>query len=276
METRLLDCRLTRAAGGGDEAEVTITTPDQDLMGDCIDPLGMATDTYLKGPRAVNFAHDHSRLPVARTLALNTATQGIRARFRWRTDATSQEVRAAFDDGVLGASVEFIVPEGGAVPNGKGYHFTKTILTGWALTGNPANPRCVKMFRSLGLWRGGDELVRLPDIPAERPVSDLEKVVAMRRTVRAAVGEALAQRVADVVRQKVRGDAPYLTITDSPATGAARAMRHHVGNDPVLRVAGMTDHEVRRQVAEITKTALSDAITAAVSTAIRRARGRVD
>jgi hypothetical protein len=134
-----------------DEGEVTITTPDRDLMGDTINPTQMETDTYLAGPAAVNFAHDHSsRLPVAKTIALTKGPSGIRAQFRWRNDPFSREVKAAFDDDVLGASVEFIVPEGGAVPNRSGgYDFSKTILTGWAFTGNPANPRAVKLLKSL-------------------------------------------------------------------------------------------------------------------------------
>jgi hypothetical protein len=275
METRTLDVAITRAADpGGDESEMWITTPHQDLMGDTIDPLDMETDTYLAGPAAVNFAHNHDRLPVAKTLALAKSAQGIRARFRWRKDAASQEVRAAFIDDVLGGSVEFIVPDGGAVPNGKGYHFKNTILTGWALTGNPANPRCIKMFKSLGLWRSGDELIRLPDVPVERTLGDLEKVSTVRRMVPEILGELLAQKVASVVRQRIH--APYLTISDLPAAGASRALRHHLGADPVLRVSGLSDHEVRRHVGEITRGALVDAITAGIAQGIRKARGRID
>ena len=155
MLTRQVAGILSRSQSGGGEAAVTITTPARDLMGDTIDPMGMDTSIYLGGPSAVNFAHNHGRLPVGKTLALDKSPMGIRARFKWREDADSQAVKAAFDDNVLGASVEFTVPEGGAIPNqGGGYHFAKTILTGWALTGNPANAQCVRMFKSLGLWRG--------------------------------------------------------------------------------------------------------------------------
>jgi len=31
-----------------------------------------------------------------------------------------------------------------------GIHFQKSVLTGWALTANPANPECVRMLKSLG------------------------------------------------------------------------------------------------------------------------------
>ena len=151
MQTKQITATLTRAQSRGSEAEVTITTGDKDLMGDRIDPAGMDVTTYLSGPASVNYAHDHqNRLPVAKTTALDISAGGIRAHFQWRSDAFSKEVKAAFDDGVLGASVEFIVPEGGAVGNeGGGFDFRKTILTGWAFTGNPANPRAVKLLKGL-------------------------------------------------------------------------------------------------------------------------------
>ncbi len=151
MFTRQIAGTLTRASSRMDEGEVTITTPDRDLMGDTIDPMEMETATYLAGPAAVNFAHDHStHLPVAKTFSLTKSPTGIRAQFRWRTDPFSREVKAAFDDGVLGASVEFIVPEGRPAPNRDGgFDFGRTILTGWAFTGNPANPRAVKLLKSM-------------------------------------------------------------------------------------------------------------------------------
>ncbi len=151
MMTRQIAGILTRASSRMDEGEVTITTPDRDLMGDTIDHMQMETTTYLAGPAAVNYAHDHStHLPVAKTFSLTKSPTGIRAQFRWRNDPFSREVKAAFDDGVLGASVEFIVPEGRPAPNRDGgFDFGRTILTGWAFTGNPANPRAVKLLKSM-------------------------------------------------------------------------------------------------------------------------------
>ncbi|MFB3073891.1 MAG: hypothetical protein ACE1Z6_01795 [Candidatus Methylomirabilales bacterium] len=151
MQTKQITATLSRARSRGDEAEVTITTPDVDLMGDRIFPLGMSTDSFLNGTGAINYAHDHHhRLPVAKTTALDISPNGIRAHFQWRSDAFSKEVKAAFDDGVLGASVEFVVSGGGAVPNETGgFDFRRTILTGLAFTGSPANPRAVKLLKSL-------------------------------------------------------------------------------------------------------------------------------
>lgn len=137
----------------GDEPEITITTPTLDLMDDTIDPLGMDVSRYLNGTRAVNFAHDHSRLPVGKTLDLAKSPQGIQARFRWlEANPEVRSVRGVFEEGVLGASVELVVPPEGEASRNRngGRHYAKSILTGWALTSNPANPECVRITRSLG------------------------------------------------------------------------------------------------------------------------------
>ncbi len=136
MLTRQVAGTLTHARSHGDEASVVITTPDLDLMSDRIGSMQMDTASYLAGPAAVNFAHDHkSRLPVAKTIALDKSQSGIKARFRWRDDAFSREVKSAFDDGVLGASVEFLPKEDPVRNEDGGFDFRKTILTGWAFTG---------------------------------------------------------------------------------------------------------------------------------------------
>src|SRR2546425_12153536 len=122
---RALPARLSiRAAGGA--PTITITTPAVDLMGDTIDPRGMDIATYLGGTRAVNFAHDHSRLPVGKTLALTRSAGGIRAAWEWLDLPDVPPVRTAYEAGVLGASVEFVIVE--AEPNGEGgVHFAKSI-----------------------------------------------------------------------------------------------------------------------------------------------------
>ncbi len=159
MLTRQVAGTLTHARSHGDEASVVITTPDLDLMSDRIDTNQMETASYLAGPASVNFGHDYkSRLPVARTLALNKNPSGIKAHFRWRGDAFSREVKSAFDDGVLGASVEFIPKEDPVRNEDGGFDFRKTILTGWAFTGNPANPRAIKLLKSLRHALGEDDL----------------------------------------------------------------------------------------------------------------------
>jgi hypothetical protein len=146
--TKQLTAGITVREAGA-EPSVTITTSAQDLMNDTIDMAGMDVSSYLNGTRAVNFAHDHSRLPVGKTVALERSAQGIRATFTWLDLPDAHLVRTAFDAGVLGASIEFrpMAYE----PNADGgYHFSKTVLTGWALTANPANPQCVRMLKSLG------------------------------------------------------------------------------------------------------------------------------
>ncbi len=204
-----------------DEGEVTITTPDRDLMGDTIDHMQMETATYLAGPAAVNYAHDHStHLPVAKTFSLTKSPTGIRAQFRWRNDPFSREVKAAFDDGVLGASVEFIVPEGRPAPNRDGgFDFGRTILTGWAFTGNPANPRAVKLLKSMrdNLKTMDENLfVEITDWSNTGGFvqSDFHSIDAINREIYRQIPEQIAAGCKAGVRRAFGSWGDYIEITD--------------------------------------------------------------
>lgn len=226
MRTKQVACVLTRGKAAGDEAEITITTPALDLMRDRIHPMKMETDSYMTGPRAVNFAHDHLRLPVARTMTLSKNPTGIRARFRWRNDEDSQKVKEAFDDGVLGASVEFTVPDGGAVRNADGgWDFVKSILTGWAFTGNPANLACSRMFKSLGLL---EEPV-LEVLDWDGPGASVQ--LDVRAAVRAAAAAGCAAGVS-----RAFGPQDFIEVTDwsPPGADGIRPWSQRVYRDDLL------------------------------------------
>lgn len=163
--TKYLNAGLTIRATG-DEPSITITTPTRDLMRDTIDPMGMDVASYLAGTRAVNLYHEHNRLPIGKTLTLAKSAQGIRATFKWlEANPEAATVRRVFEEGVLGASVEF-VPEESKPNRAGGTHYVKSILTGWALTSNPANVQCVRMVKSLGLGQRDEIDVTAADVRA--------------------------------------------------------------------------------------------------------------
>ena len=183
----------TEIRAKGDEAEIIITTPTADYARDRVLPLGMNLDRYLAGPRAVNFAHDHSRLPVARTTALQRTGNGVLARFRWiQNDPDAALVRNSFEQGALGASVEFLVHRSAPNTHG-GLDYVETTLTGYALTGNPANPECVALAKSLAAaaWQADDAVVLelLPDarrdgaLPESQSATWPAAVVGARRQI---------------------------------------------------------------------------------------------
>lgn len=202
MTNHVMHTGLTIRATG-DEPEITITTPARDLMRDTIDPLGMDVTSYLRGTRAVNLYHEHNRLPVGKTLSLAKSAQGIRCQFRWLpANPEAATVRAIFEESVLGASVEY-VPVESAPNNAGGYHYAKTILTGWALTSNPANPECVRMMKSLG-W--GADVLALDDEDVLKNLSRADVAAALREA-RAWVGrEVTAQLSSALARARGRVD----------------------------------------------------------------------
>jgi hypothetical protein len=266
----------------GDEFEATATTGGLDRESDSVGPEGAETANCKKNP-VIQYGHAHAgadSVPVAIATELGRMGNGWRIRGRWNTDPKyelAQRVRRAWENGFLRTlSIGFLPLRWEPNASG-GMTYTSWEWLETSIVPIPANAEATRGLKALGLWRGGDEKNTLPPYtPPEKPVSELDVVLATR----AAIREALTERVQAAVHKQIRrarGDVDlFLTVSDLPAAGAARALRHHVGNDPTLKVAGMSDHEVRRQVAELTKTALADAIASAVTTAIRHARGRID
>jgi hypothetical protein len=199
----------------------------------------------MAGPRAVFQSHDYRRLPVARTLTLTKMPHGIRATFKWlQNDADADRVRNAFEQHVLGASVGFIVPEGGAEPNAYGgYHYRRSILSEWSLTGNPANPECIRTLKALGLARGADD-------------AGFDAVSA-----RAARRVAIGLRLHAAVRQAVR-----------------RAGLAEPGMIPVLLLADPDEQLplTEANVLDAIGPAMARAITGAARQAVNDATGRLD
>ena len=207
---------IHRAAG--DEAEITITTPARDLMRDVVEPLGMDTSRYLGGTRAVNYAHQHDDIDdlIGKTVALSPSRTGIRARFRWLdSNPKVPRIRAAFAAGVLGASIEFIPTETARLDDG-GWHYVRSVLTGWALTPSPANPACARVLRSLGLTdRDGDAELDIASIPygdaeidlaaiPSRAVAGADVLVSLSpHDVQAAIRATVPGMVRDALRREL-------------------------------------------------------------------------
>lgn len=261
MTTKLLPATLMIRARGS-EPEVVITTPTTDYMGDVIDPAGMDTTRYMAGTRAIFLAHDYGKLPVAQTLGLTKSPQGIRARFRWlEGNPEAATVRRVFDEGVLGASVGFISIE--SEPAARGYRYTKSILTEWSLTGNPANPECVRMMKSLGLGHGDE--IDLDAIPAE---DEIDLSTLSRADVLGALREAITEQAKAATATAIARARPSLMLPDDEIDLDNIPYR----DDEQDVLAGWRPDDV--------KAALRAGIHAAAEAGVRRAlalaRGRID
>jgi hypothetical protein len=238
-------CEVEREAAVAGTERLKITTPGLDFVKDRIFPLGMETARYMAGPRAINFAHDHNNLPVARTVRLEKSASGIVSEFVWlEGDPQAALVRNAYRQGLLAASVEFIVGNGKRNEHG-GYDFDRSELTGVALTANPANPECVRLMKALS---------------APRPVA------ALRRTA-----EAERDEVLDVTG-----------FTEDELTRLAAGTGRHRSEpfgDPYRRDHEITDvsrEDLRTSVQGVVRVALAAAVRAETAKALNRARGRVD
>lgn len=143
---------VSRAPSGTADASITITTQDEDRMGDVLVPEGVDLRDYRKNP-VVLFGHDASALPVGRTTSIDVQPgAGIRAEFKWlEGDVFADRVRNAFEQGVLNAASVGFQPQKWE-PHGKdGFKFTSWTLLEWSLCPVPANPNAVRTLKSFGL-----------------------------------------------------------------------------------------------------------------------------
>ena len=245
---------LTLVRAAGDEGECIITTPTEDLMGDEVMPGGLDTARYMSSPRAVLFAHDMGRLPVAQTISLAKSLGGVRAKFRWLDHPDAAAVRRVYEAGALGASIGFLINESEPTGRGRGMRFTKTTLTEWSLVPVPANPQCVALVKSLGgrgAPRGGDDFGGVTREEIAAAVREVVTVEARRRTTEAVERE----RPLTMAEQMFDWDAAF---------GPAPA------RDEL--VPGVSAADVGAALRET----LPEMVTAAVGRAVRQAQGKLD
>jgi phage head maturation protease len=128
-----------------------ITTPDVDLEGDRVDPLGLDLEGYRQNPVVLHLHDAYAStaacgIPVATATALSVSPAGVACHgLDWLVgDAFADRVRNAFDQGVIrGLSIGFIPLE--SRPNKFGGHdITKSRLLEFSLVPIPANPAAVR------------------------------------------------------------------------------------------------------------------------------------
>jgi hypothetical protein len=159
QEKVLTTPELVVRASPGALPSITITTDAVDSMDDRILQAGLTFRT----PMPVLFAHDYQQLPVGQSTREMIARLPHRTEASWRwleNDQRAAEVRNAFEQGFLGASVGMRVRE--ASPNDVGgYNITSAECVEFSLTAVPANADCVRLLKALG-WQGQPKKLACP------------------------------------------------------------------------------------------------------------------
>jgi hypothetical protein len=305
MKPRTKSLTAQTSAIDDGHGEITITTPAVDLMNDRVDPMGMETATYLGGAAAVFVSHDYTRLPVARTVALDKGPRGVRARFKWiENDPQAALVRNAFDQGALAASVGLIVDD--ATPNEfGGWDITASRLTEFSLTGHPANPSCVRMYKALRPFMTRHRAncphaaSGCPSTP-EQPIEDCKGVdgACPMRGENASEGEPLMTPLdpsrpvpaGDVLVVRGVGRIPAKTFARALAEAIGQVVHERVGA-AVMQVTGripddppalssIPDDAVLRIDPDMLRAAIQDVVRetvrARVARAVTEVTGRID
>jgi hypothetical protein len=221
---------LPAAKAAGERPSIIITTGDVDRQHDRIIPSGLSFENFLRVGGPVLFGHDYKELPVGMHSTLYPVSNGWRASWDWvQNDERASRVKNAFDQGAIGgASVGINVVE--STPNAfGGYDITKSDLVEFSLTPVPANPHCVRVLRSLGLWAAADEPITLPE-----SLTPQRFVALCADAVKQGVREAVDQLVRRSLAHRSGSDPDkQILILDPPVRHVERAHLGHVG--PVLR-----------------------------------------
>lgn len=148
-------CQMTRTPSAPSDAaaSITITTERVDRMSDRIIQDGLMFDDWLRSGGPVLWAHDSRALPVAKATRVRREGRGHRMDFHFLEHDEAQKVHAAYNAGVLAASIGF--RSLARVPNEfGGVDHQKCDVTETSLTPTPANVDCVKTLARLGLDAG--------------------------------------------------------------------------------------------------------------------------
>jgi HK97 family phage prohead protease len=134
------------------EAEMVVSTPGVDSMGDRVVPEGVQLARFRRNP-VLLWGHDAHTLPIGTVTQLTVEPRrGLRARWRWLAgDEFAARVKNAWDQGIIrAASIGFLPLE--STPNDRdGYDHRQWELMEISLVAIPANAEATRQLKALGL-----------------------------------------------------------------------------------------------------------------------------
>jgi HK97 family phage prohead protease len=155
LQHLVLDTVTTSAPGGAAtaaEAEMVVSTPGRDAMGDRVFPEGVELSSFQRNP-VLLWGHEANSLPIGTVtqLAVEPA-RGLRARWRWLVgDTFADRVKNAWDQGIVrAASIGFLPLESSPNKVG-GYDHRRWELKEISLVAIPANAEATRQLKALGL-----------------------------------------------------------------------------------------------------------------------------
>ncbi len=264
----------TVTVGKEEKPGVLITTPDQDRMGEVVDPKGVELTHYLNNP-VILWAHNYNEPPIGSSESIKVTEAGIVAVPRWASTQRAQEIKTLYDEGHMRAWSIGFIPKEWVDGNGEGgaaYRtYTKWELLEFSAVPVPANPHALSerihagmaiskaLQMELGLQaKGADSSAQEPEAEGDTSSNDDSDLLAQMTSM---IGELQTQLIAYVNSAMAAHEAAFHAAPDDGPAGAAytgepkiRILNdvHHGGStppaaEPVLRVEGklMTSSEVR-------------------------------
>lgn len=141
-------CEIKAIANQPGIYEVMASTESLDRQGDVLVSTGAKLDNYRRNP-VVLWAHDYSRLPVARSLDIQPVPGvGLRATMEFApagVDPFIDAVRSLWDRGFLNAASVGFQPIAGTPDGAGGTRYTDWELLEFSIVPIPANPDALRL-----------------------------------------------------------------------------------------------------------------------------------
>jgi HK97 family phage prohead protease len=181
MNTKHIVCDIVKSADDRFDATFALSAADKDRVGDTIDPV--AYEKYEGKSLIALWQHRHDQ-PVGSWVNLRAKGARLLGDIKFAGTQMARMAKQLLDDDVpLGASIGFL---GKGEPNKYGgFHFADIELLECSIVSVPANPRAVRIAKSLGL-----------DPAAVWDMQALRKQAEYRKETLWLAREALGDRVA--------------------------------------------------------------------------------
>lgn len=145
---KAVSCEVKAIEGQPGVYEVMASTEAMDRQGDVLVSTGAQLDNYRRNP-VVLWAHDYTRLPVAKTLDIQPVPGvGLRATMEFApngVDPFIDAVRALWDGGFLNAASVGFQPKAGTPIGNGGTRYTSWDLLEFSIVPIPANPDALRL-----------------------------------------------------------------------------------------------------------------------------------
>lgn len=184
---------------GDNQIEAIIATNSIDRHGEVLEIEGVDLKQYKKNP-VVLWAHDYSKLPVARSISIKKQDGQIVSKMEFNPDdEESMKVYKAIKNGFVNAfSIGFIPVDGFWDEKINGYRWTKSEMIEYSVVPVPANPEALIQAKKLGLKLIEENNI---EMASKEDIAEIKSMIGSLSDILTKASSATGDIVAQVTEQ---------------------------------------------------------------------------